>query len=368
MISNAQTSAETMSPMKAGTAREEKHVIGWDIGGAHLKMARAENGRITDATIVKASMWLGLDEVRNALNGLRPLFQRDTVHVFTMTGELSDGFTSREAGVRGILDFIGTEFGQDDVRIYAGRRGFVALSHAYDLGADIASANWHATAELSARIEGDGLFVDMGSTTTDILAFRDGHLCNDGYSDAERLLTGELVYTGFTRSALIGIAERVPVRGTMTPLMNEYFANTADLGRILGTLDETDDHYPAADRRDKSLAGSIGRLARMVGRDSADLGEDEWIEIARWFSEHQLRMVHDGAFQVAAKARLNASAPVVGAGIGRPQIMQLARRLERPYVDFGSVIAATSEDARDRASKAAPAAAVALLWSSGQRS
>lgn len=352
--------------MKARTVTEEKHVIGWDIGGAHLKMARAENGRITHATTVKASMWLGLDEVRNALDGLRPFFQSDTVHVFTMTGELSDGFTSREAGIRGILDFIGSEFSRDAVRIYAGRSGFVDLPSAYDLDFDIASANWHATAELSARVRGHGLFIDMGSTTTDILAFQGGRLRNNGYSDAERLLTGELVYTGFTRSALIGIAERVPVRGAMTPLMNEYFANTADLGRILGTLDEADDHYPAADRRDKTLSGSIGRLARMVGRDSGDLDESEWIDIARWFSEHQLRMIHDGAFRVAANAKLDAGAPVVGAGIGRPQITQLAKRLERPYVDFGSLIPATSEEVRDRASKAAPAAAVALLWSSDQ--
>ncbi|MGK6311396.1 hydantoinase/oxoprolinase family protein [Neorhizobium sp. DT-125] len=343
-------------------AGEEKNVIGWDIGGAHLKMAQAENGRITHASTFKASMWLGLDQVRDALNQLRPLFQSNSIHVFTMTGELSDGFPSREAGIRGILDFIGTEFGRDDIHIYAGRAGFVDLPRAYDLGSDIASANWHATAELSAKTTSEGLFVDMGSTTTDIIAFGDGKLRNTGYSDAERLLTGELVYTGFTRSALIGIAERVPVRGTMTPLMNEYFANTADLGRILGTLDEADDHYPAADRRAKSLAGSVGRIARMVGRDSADLDEGEWIDIARWFSEHQLRMIYDGAFMVAANARLDPTAPVVGAGIGRPQIMQLAKRLERPYVDFGTLIAAASEEARNQAGKAAPAAAVALLW------
>jgi len=349
--------------MKAGTAKEEKEtVIGWDIGGAHLKMARAERGRITHASTIKASMWLGLDQIRDALSQLRPLFQDDTTHVFTMTGELSDGFPSREAGIRGILDFIGTDFSRNDIHIYAGRAGFVDLPSAYGLGPDIASANWHATAELSARAGGDGLFIDMGSTTTDIIAFQNGRLRNSGYSDAERLLTGELVYTGFTRSALIGIVERVPVRRMMTPLMNEYFANTADLGRILGTLDEADDHYPAADRRAKSRAGSIGRLARMVGRDSTDLDEDEWIDIARWFSEHQLRMIYDGAFMVAGNARLAPAAPIVGAGIGRPQIMQLAKRLERTYIDFGTLIAATSEEARDQASKAAPAAAVALLW------
>ncbi len=205
------------------------------------------------------------------------------------------------------------------------------------VGSDVASANWHATATLSAKLANTGLFVDMGSTTTDILAFRDGELANNGYSDAERLLTGELVYTGFARSALIGIASVVPVQGRMTPLMNEYFANTADLGRVLGTLDEADDKYPSADRQAKSVEGSIARLARMVGRDSADLGEDEWIDIARWFGEHQLRMIHDGAFRVARNLGSDRAAPVVGAGIGRPQIRELAKRLGRPYLDFGFI-------------------------------
>ena len=100
----------------------------------------------------------------------------------------------------------------------------------------------------------------------------------------------------------------------------------------------------------------------MVGRDSADLGEDEWIDIARWFGEHQLRMIHDGAFRVARNLGSDRAAPVVGAGIGRPQIRELAKRLGRPYLDFGSLIPAT-EAARDDASKAAPAAAVALLGS-----
>ncbi len=322
-------------------------------------MARAENGRITQARTLKTSLWLGLDEVRAALEELGAPGFANPVNVFTMTGELSDGFPSRDAGVQGLLDFIEAEFGSASTLIYAGRAGFADIAEARHLAADIASANWHATAALSAKQQAEGLFVDMGSTTTDILAFRNGVLKNSGYSDAERLMTGELVYTGFARSALIGIAEYAPVRGMMTPLMNEYFANTADLGRILGILDEADDQYPSADRREKTVSGSIGRLARMVGRDSGDLDLEEWKNVARWFSEHQLRMIHDGAFRVAGNLS-DPSAPVVGAGIGRPQIKRLAERLERPYVDFSNLIPAT-DDARDNASKAAPAAAVALL-------
>lgn len=345
--------------MKSRFANEGKTLItGWDIGGAHLKMAQCRDGEIISAKIFKTSLWLGLEQTREALREIAPLRGEGNINVFTMTGELSDTFASRDAGIAGLLDFIEEEFGAANTLIYAGRSGLCDLSAARSLGSDIASANWHATASLSAKLTGTGLFVDMGSTTTDILAFRDGVLVNDGYSDAERLLTGELVYTGFARSALIGIAALVPVRGHMTPLMNEYFANTADLGRILGTLDEADDKYPSADRLPKTVAGSIQRIARMVGRDSGDLEEHEWIAIARWFSEYQLRMIHDGAFRVARK--LDHAAPVIGAGIGRPQIRQLAKRMDRPYLDFGSLIPAT-EEARDDASKAAPAAAVALL-------
>ncbi len=349
--------------MKSRFANEGKpQVTGWDLGGAHLKMARCRDGEIIGAKTFKTPLWLGIDQLREALRELGPRREPGNVNVFTMTGELSDTFASRDAGIAGLLDFIEAEFGTADTLVYAGRSGFCNVSAARNLGGDIASANWHATATLSAKLKNTGLFVDMGSTTTDILAFRNGELVNDGYSDAERLLTGELVYTGFARTALIGIATLVPVRGRMTPLMNEYFANTADLGRILGTLDEADDKYPSADRQAKSVAGSIARLARMVGRDSADLDEDEWVDIARWFSEHQLRMIHDGAFRVAQSIASDAAAPVVGAGIGRPQIKRLATRLERPYVDFGALIPAIDK-ARDDASKAAPAAAVALLGS-----
>lgn len=349
--------------MKYRFANEGKPLVtGWDLGGAHLKMAQSHNGKIVSAKILKTPLWLGVDQLREALRELGPLSAENNFNVFTMTGELSDTFASRDAGAAGLLDLIQQEFGTENTLIYAGRAGFCDVGSARSLGSDIASANWHATALLSAKLANTGLFVDMGSTTTDILAFKDAELTNLGYSDAERLLTGELVYTGFARSALIGIAGLVPVRGRMTPLMNEYFANTADLGRILGTLDEADDKYPSADRQAKSAAGSIARLARMVGRDGADLNENEWIDIARWFSEHQLRMIHDGAFRVACNLSSDRMAPVVGAGIGRPQIKELAKRLERPYLDFGALIPAR-EEARDDASKAAPAAAVALLGS-----
>ncbi|RJG44270.1 hydantoinase/oxoprolinase family protein [Mesorhizobium sp. DCY119] len=339
---------------------KEKHItVGCDIGGAHLKVARAEDGRIVEALTLATPIWHGLDRLTAAIREALPLFEGSSLNAFTMTGELSDIFPSREAGIATLLQMISDHF-PGEAHIYAGRSGFVSPDRAVSLAMDVASANWHASAALVAKLTGDALFVDMGSTTTDILVTEGGVVANDGYTDAERLLTGELVYTGFTRSALIGVASGAPVRGRMTPLMNEYFASIADAHRILGVLDEADDKQPAADGQAKTVDGSIARIARMVGRDTSDLTAPEWRELAGWFSEQQLRTIHDAAFRVAGKLAARPDAPLVGAGIGRPQLKRLADRLERRFIDFADLIPATEESSSE-ASSAAPAAALAIL-------
>ncbi|RVA52648.1 hypothetical protein EN933_14620, partial [Mesorhizobium sp. M7A.F.Ca.US.001.01.1.1] len=81
-------------------------------------------------------------------------------------------------------------------------------------------------------------------------------------------------------------------------------------------------------------------------------------DVARWFSEQQLRKVHDAAALVAGT--LSRDVPIVGAGSGRWQIRRLAERMERSYVDFADIIPA-DDTVRGQASSAAPASAVALL-------
>lgn len=338
--------------------KEKRIVAGFDIGGAHLKVTRAESGRIVQAATITMPLWQGLDQLDGAVRDAAPVYAGADLYAFTMTGELADVFPSRETGVASLLGRIERHFPGGDKLIYAGRAGFVGMNEAAGLANDIASANWHATAALVAKLAGNALFVDMGSTTTDLIPVLDGRVASRGYTDAERLLSGELVYTGFTRTFLFGVASSAPVRGRMTPLMNEYFASMADVHRILGVLDEKDDKQDSADHREKTVAASTARLARMVGRDADDLEPAEWWTIALWFSEQQLRLVHDAAFRVAGK--LPPDAPVIGAGAGRWQIRRLAERMERRFIDFADLIAA-ADAVRGEASNAAPAAAVALL-------
>ena len=337
-------------------------VIAWDIGGVHLKAARAENGRILDAVQVASPLRFGIERIADAFGEAKAAIGSAPRHVVTMTAELADTFASRREGVERLARMAVRELPGSDVLLYAGRAGFISPESAGKHVEDIASANWHASASLVARLCGIALFLDMGSTTTDIVPVAGGTLRSHGYTDAERLASGELVYTGLVRGFVMTAADRAPVGGRWTSLINENFANMADVHRLLGTLPDDADKMITADGRDKTVAASRARLARMVGRD-ADEGEDaEWLELARWFAEAQIRAVTDDAMLVVSRAMLPLSAPVVGAGIGSEVIVEVARRLNRPYVGFATLLDASPTVGR-LASQCAPAAALAALAS-----
>ena len=77
-------------------------VIGWDIGGAHLKAARVSQGRVEAVVQAATPLWLGLDSLHSAFDALCAQLGRADRHVITMTGELCDAFPSRREGVAGL--------------------------------------------------------------------------------------------------------------------------------------------------------------------------------------------------------------------------------------------------------------------------
>ena len=331
-------------------------VIGWDIGGAHLKAARVKGGHVEAVVQAATPLWLGLDSLEEALSALSAQLGRSDRHVITMTGELCDAFPSRREGVAGLAEIAARHLAPSTPSLYAGRAGFVALDEAASHAADIASANWHASAALVALKLRDALFIDIGSTTTDIIPIVAGKVAAVGYSDAERLASGELVYTGMTRSFVMSMASRAPFRGDWTPLMNEYFASSADVHRILGDLPDGADKMATADGREKSVEASRARLARMIGREADEGAASEWEGLAAWFAEAQTRDITDAALLRLSRNDAPAAAPVVAAGVGENLAAEVARRLRRPLVGFSSLMGAPPE-----ASHCAPAVAVALL-------
>ena len=149
-------------------------VIGWDIGGAHLKGVRVEGGVVTGAIQLPSPLWQGLDTLDAAFLKARRSLGSNARHAATMTGELADIFATRSEGVQTLARVAAQSLDGDKLMIYAGPSGFVPIGRVRDHIGEIASANWHASARFVAGRLGHGLFVDMGSTTTDLVALVDG--------------------------------------------------------------------------------------------------------------------------------------------------------------------------------------------------
>jgi len=336
-------------------------VIGWDIGGVHLKAARAEDGRVTKVAQYASPLRSGTERLLQAFAEAKKDLGPADRHVVTMTGELADTFASRTDGVEQLANLAARELGS--VWIYAGPAGYVRPEEAPRHSADIASANWHACATLIARKCEHALLIDLGSTTTDIVPVLQGTVVARGYLDAQRLAAGELVYTGIVRGFVMAAADRAPFRGAWTPLVNENFATMADVYRVLGTLPPDADLMATADGRPKTVSASRARLARMLGADASDGSDETWTLVARWFAEAQTRAICDAASLVLSAGTLPFGTTIVAAGIGRVLLDEIARRLRCACIGFDDLCEVVAE-ARAAACHCAPAVSLAVLASS----
>ncbi len=293
-------------------------IIGWDIGGAHLKAARWEDGRIVKVAQVACPLWLGLAELHRAFAEAKALVGPADLNGATMTAELCDAFASREEGVNGVAALAAQELAPGRLLFYAGPEGFVEPGAVAAHATKIASANWHAGASFAGLTHKDALFVDMGSTTTDLIPVIGGTVKTQGYGDATRLANGELVYAGVVRSYLMSSGVKlVPFGGRWVPLMNEWFAASSDIYRLLGELPDGADVMETADGREKTVEASKARLARMLGYDGPEADLATWQQLARFFAEIQLRDLTNAAHLILSRGEIAGDAPVVGAGAGR---------------------------------------------------
>lgn len=338
-------------------------VVGWDLGGAHLKAARVSAlGRPSKVIQLPCRLWLGLGELDRAIAAARRALGPCPRHAVTMTGELADLFPDRAAGVAGLLKALARHLPGSAILVYAGKSGFLPPERARRRVDDVASANFLASAEALAARTPEALFVDLGSTTADLIPLRAGKPRPRGLTDFQRLASRELVYTGATRTPVMAVAQQAPVLGRRRGLMAEYFATMADVHRLAGGLPAGADQLPAADSRPKSPAGSARRLARMAGADADAHPRAVWVALARRLAGRQLAQLEEAARRVLRQGRVNRQAPLIGAGVGRFVVRRLARKLGRRYVDAGTVLArGASATGRDGTARALPAVAVALL-------
>jgi (4-(4-[2-(gamma-L-glutamylamino)ethyl]phenoxymethyl)furan-2-yl)methanamine synthase len=226
----------------------------------------------------------------------------------------------------------------------------VSLAEARARPLDVAAANWMASALAVAALHPDALLLDVGSTTADVIPIAAGRIAAEGRSDLDRLLAGELVYTGALRTNLAAIAARVPVRGGWCPVASEWFAISADVHLVLGHLAPAAYTCPTPDGRAASVESARERIARLVCADMEQLTPAEVEAIAAYLHAEQVRQLEAAARQTGA--RLTDTAPVVAVGVGAFLGRAVAKGLGRRVVELP-----WSPAERD----AAPAAALAGL-------
>ncbi len=337
-------------------------IAGLDVGGAHLKVARIENGAPIAVEQFRCRLWMGMEKLDVALAKAAPMLQDADRVAITMTGELSDIFPDRKTGVETLVRHLAATFGAT-TRFWMGQRGFGSAADAIAHHSDVGSTNFLATAAFVARHHPNALLIDFGSTTTDIIPILNGTPVPRGLTDGERQATGELVYTGATRTTVAAVTNRAPFGGSWVSLARENLANMADVRRILGTLADGVDLHATADGKGKSVDESRIRFARLLGRDASEAAALDWRTAAAFVHAEQLRSIENGVLQVLSAAGLSAGTPAIIAGIGATDAAEVAKRLSLTQILFADLAAAPAA-CHDCATSCATAVAVALLVNS----
>ena len=252
----------------------------------------------------------------------------------TMTAELSDAFRTKREGVAFVLDAAEEALGDRPLSVLTTAGELVPMGEARARPWDVAAANWMATALAVAGDHPDALLIDVGSTTADVVPIAGGRVAATGHNDLERLLAGELVYTGALRTNLAAIAPRVPVRGEWCPVSSESFAISADVHVVLGHLAPEAYDCPTPDGRPATVEFARERIARLVCSDSDQLDAGEIDAIAGFLDGEQVRAIEEAARRVG---RCRPGAPVVAVGTGAFLAREIGARLGRPVVDAGDL-------------------------------
>lgn len=287
------------------------HVVGLDIGGANLKAADTEGYAASRAF----PLWTDSGRLSAAVSELLAPVSGYRALAVTMTGELADCFSTKADGVACILNQV-QQVATVPVWVWNTGAEFVAPELAQEIPSLVAAANWHALATWVGRMvpTGRGLLIDVGSTTTDLIPLRDGVPVSDGFTDRERLLSGELVYTGVRRTPLCAVTPAVPWRDTRCPIAAESFATTLDVYLLLGQIAEDAGDCATANGQPATRAAARVRIARCLCSDLTEIADADCDRIARYVARQQQQQVAAAAVRVLE--RLGGCESVVLSGSG----------------------------------------------------
>src|SRR5215469_12027079 len=211
--------------------------IGLDVGGANTKAAFLDGDGPAQVVSEPFEVWRdagAMAEVIASVVGRLGLARAPVA--MTTTAELVDVFATKREGVLFVLDAAAEALRDRPLRVITTQGSLVALEAARAAPLSCAAANWVATALMVARSFPDAILIDCGGTTTDVIPIVGGEVAARGRTDVERLLGGELVYTGALRTNIAAVVSHVPIGGEPCPVSSELFAISADAHLLRGSL------------------------------------------------------------------------------------------------------------------------------------
>lgn len=339
-------------------------IAGFDIGGANTDLAVIdfENGEIKNIEVDFAylPMWSNNDDLSQVLidliENICPLSQIDAVGI-SMTAELVDAYDTKKDGVLDVVKKCEETFSCPIA--YVGLDGMLSLKEIRETPLKAAAANWIATAQIATLISDNCIFIDTGSTTTDIIPIKDGKECAIGKSDFDRSATGELVYTGTLRTNIATFLDKVELNGKEYRVASELFAQTADVYMILGLISEDDYVCDTFDGESKSKIDCAKRIARVVCADLEMLSEGEITEMAKFIHQKQIEQIADGLKQVHETQGLDL---IITTGLGKDILDKPAAEL------LGLEVKSMGDILTDEECVVAPAVGTAIMMDKYLRS
>ncbi|MCW4009649.1 MAG: H4MPT-linked C1 transfer pathway protein [Candidatus Bathyarchaeota archaeon] len=303
------------------------NVLGLDIGGANTKAVyiHAHAGSVTDfeAFLEYFPFWKrSSQQLCSMLSALKVKAAGSAVLdcvAVTLTAELSDAYRTKREGVTHILDCVCQAFQGTPVQVLNVNADLISVEAAKAEPLSVAAANWAATGWMVSQQIRDCVVVDVGSTSTSIIPIVDGEVAAVGKTDLDKLMNGELVYTGSLRTNVAATVNSVPLRGGEVGVSSEFFAQSGDVHLALGNIKESEYTAETPDGRGKTRIEALARLARVVCADTEMLSEEEILQIAKHTYTKQVTQIANGLTPVYQRLAANAkeAVPVVVTGLGR---------------------------------------------------
>ena len=343
-------------PRSAHPLSMSTDLIALDIGGANIKAADGL-GWVESKSF---ELWRHFQKlpavIEHFLSDARPRRV-----VATMTGEIADCYQSRQAGVQHIITSLQSAvhaFDRDaEPEIYLVDGSIVSPEVALGCPLHAAGCNWHAVARLAASYcQTDKAFlIDIGSTTTDIVAILNHAPAPLACNDLGRMSVGELVYTGIERTPIASLVRSLPLHGSLHPVASELFAQSRDVWLLLGELDEQPFANETADGGPVTREAARVRMARMLLADPDDVSIDQAAGAAEWCAAAQSRQVARALSRVSRGIGWQPTSVIVS-GHGEC----LARRALQ-HIGWNAKIVSLPDQLGSDVSRVAPAHALAMI-------